>query len=454
MIRGYVSCSDKTTTERSQISITTTNHNSILSTHSDMLNQDITNTEYGEICNRLYKSRRNIIFDDGISATKHDTISNTHIDPLNSSVIDHQKSSLPCKFYLLGNCSSGKSCRFTHIKPYERPKLICSYYLKGECKYGNHCILLHSKDTSLSYTATCPESNINLILSENQESNITDSSDDNNILTLGSILPSALHDLLEPQEANMTIISSIKERKDNVSYSAIVKTGTCPTLNQLSIEIQEFPFPRTGACGNTSCDNMHGELCPYCHLFLLHPTNLEIRLKHLQSCVSTLDESLYYQYDNGIIEDQSTIECCICYEIVTSKTDSRFGLLNCDHSFCLECIRSWRLAQNMDPSVVRSCPICRVVTHFITPSVIWTTNQTVKQKIIDEYKNKLRSIPCKYFKHGDAHCPFGSSCFYSHLGRDGKPMDMKPRTYMDQEEQVHVVQGVRLSDFIVPSILG
>jgi hypothetical protein len=38
----------------------------------------------------------------------------------------------------------------------------------------------------------------------------------------------------------------------------------------------------------------------------------------------------------------------------------------------------------------KACPICRAVTHFITPSSIWPIDATAKDKIIQSYKLKIR----------------------------------------------------------------
>ena len=49
---------------------------------------------------------------------------------------------------------------------------------------------------------------------------------------------------------------------------------------------------------------------------------------------------------------------------VPPKVGRWFGLLtDCDHAFCLDCIRSWRQAQ-LTKEVVRSCPLCRVVLGY------------------------------------------------------------------------------------------
>ncbi len=49
-------------------------------------------------------------------------------------------------------------------------------------------------------------------------------------------------------------------------------------------------------------------------------------------------------------------KCGICLETVWDRDgDKRFGMLeNCDHIFCLECIRTWRSSSNYEHKVVKS----------------------------------------------------------------------------------------------------
>jgi hypothetical protein len=52
--------------------------------------------------------------------------------------------------------------------------------------------------------------------------------------------------------------------------------------------------------------------------------------------------------------------------------DRKFGLLGCDHCFCLPCIRGWRNNSFADvESATRTCPICRVPAFFVTPATVW-----------------------------------------------------------------------------------
>lgn len=150
----------------------------------------------------------------------------------------------------------------------------------------------------------------------------------------------------------------------------------------------------------------------------------------------------------------SHVECGICYERVLDKIggDKKFGLLSCDHSFCLSCIRNWRnnLTGGADiESALRTCPICRTATHYITPSTIWPKNEEEKQEIISGYKAKLASIDCKHFNFGEGTCPFGTSCMYRHAYPDGKLEDAAPRRVAVDEGEVKYVQPVMLSDFLV-----
>ncbi|KAK9379573.1 uncharacterized protein V2V93DRAFT_381582 [Kockiozyma suomiensis] len=164
--------------------------------------------------------------------------------------------------------------------------------------------------------------------------------------------------------------------------------------------------------------------------------------------------------------DNSKELCAICLEVPTT-----YGLLtNCDHVFCLGCIREWRQQQGMaSVSVVvreavsrtpvmdqrlmvdvntgvdstfnetiasgsppqnsrsklrnlsKCCPLCRNVSDYVVPSShlpvevshLSRTDQLTKKDIIDAYLATLKHIPCKYFVQKRL-CRFGNDCFYSH----------------------------------------
>ena len=154
------------------------------------------------------------------------------------------------------------------------------------------------------------------------------------------------------------------------------------------------------------------------------------------------------------------VECSICLELVTSKArlgERRFGILSgCDHPFCLACIRDWRdggtareagEATSSALEQARKCPVCRELSHFITPSTTWPSDAEEKRVIIAEYQTRMKKIPCRNFDYGDGHCPFGSSCFYRHVYRVGTEESHEVRKTTDSEGNLHIASGVRLSDF-------
>jgi E3 ubiquitin-protein ligase makorin len=185
----------------------------------------------------------------------------------------------------------------------------------------------------------------------------------------------------------------------------------------------------------------------------LHPTDLDRNEKHIEECLSSqAPPSSPFSATNGTAgpNDNDDLECGICYEPVKQKSDPRFGLLTCEHVFCLQCIRTWRAKHSQTTADnLRSCPMCRTLTYFVTPSTEWVSDQAKKTKVIDDYKKNLGQIPCAYFNYGDGSCPFGSSCFYAHRHRDGSEAEPERiRAYFDSNEQVKAVRETKLSDFV------
>lgn len=188
------------------------------------------------------------------------------------------------------------------------------------------------------------------------------------------------------------------------------------------------------------CRNVHGIPCPRCLRYCLYPNDLEKNEEHIEECLG--------RQDIPLPSDVKEIECGICLGRVAEKDDPRFGLLNCDHAFCLKCIRTWRAQHTMHDLATKSCPLCRVVTYFIIPSSTWTVDPADKGRIVAAYKQKCSTIHCKYFSSGDGVCPFGNSCFYAHRTRDGRFDQPALRSYINAEEKVQFLREPRLCDFI------
>ena len=110
------------------------------------------------------------------------------------------------------------------------------------------------------------------------------------------------------------------------------------------------------------------------------------------------------------------MECAVCLEVVFDKANPRdcvFGILpNCNHCFCVACIRVWRNS-NRPSKNFKACPVCRVESTFYVHSDYWLEDQD-KVKLILKYKDSLAKKPCRYYAEGRGRCHAGSKCLYKH----------------------------------------
>ncbi|EGC28384.1 hypothetical protein DICPUDRAFT_44314, partial [Dictyostelium purpureum] len=285
---------------------------------------------------------------------------------------------IPCKFFKNGNCLSGNNCKFSHdISPTTNNSSIASSTAKINIKGNNGLYSPNKKTIEISSLNT----------------NVSTSSSTS---TLSS--------------------SSLNNNNYNNSNSSTNSTHRSEVLCHFHIQ---------GICRNgDSCKFVHGNPCEVCGKCMLVPGNQEQNDQHITECL--IQQEKFNQR-----EQMKHLECGICYDSVVDK-GRRFGLLShCDHIFCLECIREWRGTSastiGQANTAVRLCPLCRFNSHFIIPADIFVSDEK-KKEIIEIYKSKLATIPCKYFNKGRGQCKFSTSCMYLHLNADGsiyKPLVRK-----------------------------
>jgi E3 ubiquitin-protein ligase makorin len=122
--------------------------------------------------------------------------------------------------------------------------------------------------------------------------------------------------------------------------------------------------------------------------------------KHLHpKSLLTETQPTKYTDSNGRTQFEGDDECVICLEKVLAN-GKRFGILeNCQHAFCLDCIRDWRATydKKVKKTHYRTCPICRSNSYLVIPSSHMIYDGDVKDQLIDEYTEALGNIPCKHF---------------------------------------------------------
>nr|KAF6399364.1 makorin ring finger protein 3 [Molossus molossus] len=173
-----------------------------------------------------------------------------------------------------------------------------------------------------------------------------------------------------------------------------------------------------------SCAYLHGEICDMCGRQVLHPVDAAQRADHIQACIEAHEKDMELSF---AVQRSMEKVCGICMEVVCEKanlSDRRFGILsNCNHSYCLKCIRTWRTAREFRNRVIKSCPQCRVSSRVVIPSEYWVEDNEEKQKLIQQYQEAMKTKTCRYFALVGDCCPFGEKCFYKHADPEGQGED-------------------------------
>lgn len=331
-----------------------------------------------------------------------------------------------CKFYAQGTCLKGESCEFVHDLKMIPAKKACLYYQRGSCAFGSRCKFEHSKSSWMESSASSSSCARGPTTSNHSPVCISSGGS-----AIGTAQNSSVNPVLPSTVKNpIASVDSATMTPQNPSFFAVLSDSSTPNISPVKPDIPNGQSVENG--GNNrkicslaadgicplgeSCSDIHGNLCATCGKYCLHPFKPEDREKHAKECKK-----------KQALERSQEIECSVCLERVLSKTSAferKFGLLSeCDHPFCIACIKKWRSSSSSSGfevnSAARACPICRKVSYYVIPSLIWHSSKEEKQEIINQYKAKLKSIDCRYFNFGNGSCRHGSSCFYKHEVKPG-----------------------------------
>ena len=381
-----------------------------------------------------------------------------------------------CKYFLHGACSRGTECKYSHDRNAKTDN-VCKYYQSGSCSYGKSCRYDHIKVSKPPSSRVVKPPVIDIDSGQSSSSKVV----------LGKKTPSkeaatAASEAAKPKQwfqatefvpgrkSHLSVSSPPEEKVETATpgglYSKIVSLHNNNEEPTGVVEYQESgtsyegessqllcPFAQVRDCPyGDDCTYLHGDLCDMCGCLCLHPTDLTQRMQHRQECLEHHTREMELAF---AAQRSSGMSCAICLDVVKEKTDiteRQFGILeNCNHAFCLACIRKWRVASQLEKTVIRACPICRVVSWFVTPSDFWVEDAEEKSKLINNYKEHLQTKHCRNFDRGNGSCQFGSSCFYKHVYPDGTEevvTKLELRHTEDSEGLSSVLRTPMLSEFI------
>ncbi|KAJ3411748.1 hypothetical protein HDV05_001759 [Chytridiales sp. JEL 0842] len=372
-----------------------------------------------------------------------------------------------CRFYQLGSCTKGKACPFSHefataanpavcksttsnnvtVKDNEnKASVSLSSHLKPLTAQAEKIEPISTSSTlkSLEFDAfdpTLPPSVDDYIVShaavngsmgwpsEYQPEDILPSTSsygtDESSNNLYNVKPKPIEYVPYSIVAKVVAANAVSPSKATLGTTERMNTAVSvpadAVYKKASTSVSDLcPFAIQGLCRfGDRCRNLHGLQCPVCLRYCLHPYAPEQEhQEHISSCQGVLERDSNVS-SAEVVENSKDVDCVICFERVLSKRDPRFGLLDCEHP----------------------------VTHVIVPSTVWISDPVAKQEAREFYKKKMGDIDCKYFAFGEGSCPFGTSCLYRHMKKDGT-MDEARLRLVQGDEDVRVISKVQLSDFI------
>ncbi|KAM9468269.1 putative E3 ubiquitin-protein ligase makorin-1 isoform 2-T2 [Clarias gariepinus] len=344
-----------------------------------------------------------------------------------------------CRYFMHGLCKEGDNCRYSHDQgssssnnSSSKSAMICKFFQKGCCAFGDRCRYEHTKPAKQEElpgpvpSVPLPAAPLTLV-------------GDSESMPSGPAGTSKAQD--RPQSSGGVDWVNAAEFVPGQPYCGrdpVNADGPGPLIEdeykkeQTNKELKKqlCPYAAVGECRyGLNCAYLHGDVCDMCGLQALHPSDTAQRSQHIRACIEAHEKDMEISF---AIQRSKDMMCGVCMEVVFEKanpSERRFGILsNCNHCYCLKCIRKWRSAKQFESKIIKSCPECRITSNFVIPSEYWVEDKEEKQNLIQKYKDGMGTKPCRYFDEGRGTCPFGANCFYKHAFPDGRLEEPQPQS--------------------------
>ncbi|XP_034550772.1 makorin, ring finger protein, 4 [Notolabrus celidotus] len=306
-----------------------------------------------------------------------------------------------CRRFLNGSCRFGSRCYYRHEWPVLPTVQICRYFQKGACWYGEHCRYLHVLQPEVAAgrrgsVPTVSSSSVfyHLPNRRGSEPSPLQAEGMSSQEIRGSV---SVVNISNPQRSTGRPATYIAEEQSQDPHSVLSASGESYQSSDIAPasvhNMQNKQEASSSETGDDDGDDRGG------------------------AAAAVVDPSTRLSgMDSEAFNRSKIVTCGICMEIVYDKTDpgSRtFGILpNCNHSYCLQCIMTWRKTKDLGPDTVKTCPQCRVRSAFYMPHKYWVEGPE-KERLIAAFKDKFSKKSCSYYSRHRC-CPFKTECLYRH----------------------------------------
>lgn len=267
-----------------------------------------------------------------------------------------------CRYFTIGICRFGDMCRFAHVVVDTPEEEAAAATNNGSVDDGMASTTLFDEQQQQQQEPSDLANSTTV--SENSQIRITPN-DPCSWVMAPVFVPAAA---AAAAAAAVSATTTVDEMSPTKSYAQVVG---CNSTARVIYQPPDGGVPSTVSStlcpfwlksDNSALQCQYGEYCPYdhgeqcdmCGQNCLHPTNEEQRRQHRSECVRQHEADMELSFAIARSKDKM---CGVCFEVVMEKSDNReqrFGILpNCQHIFCLACIRKWRQAKQFDNKIIR-----------------------------------------------------------------------------------------------------